>query len=498
MIGSDEDIRKLCLNGRPKNVLHILEQRGIQPGSFAYVCLLRRCTNLKDLSEGKHVHAHIVENDFSSSTFLLNALLNMYVKCGSLVDARQVFDKMHNQDMFTWTIMLAGYAKLGNPKEAYQIYELMRQKGVILDRITFTTVLNVCATLRSLEKGRKVHSDIIKAGVSLDTILENTLVDMYGKCGSIRDGYEVFYNMAERTVVSWNVMIAGAAQNGYSEAAFDFFKEMQEGGMKPDTVTYMSVLNACPTLEQGKLLHSDIVKAGYELDIRVGTALVDMYAKCGSLEDALQVFNNLPQRNVVLWTCMIGAYAQHGEHEKALRLYEQLQNDNVVPDKLLYTTIFNVCASLQDLQKGRQVLDDMINHGIGSDIIIDNTLVDMYAKCGSVEEARKFFNNMVKRDVVSYTARIGGCVQHGHYEEAFEVFAGMERENVEPNAITFRTLIEACAASGDLIRGNWLRARIVNAGLELDLSIRNALNDMYARCSSIVDNAPEVAGADVM
>ena len=487
VIGSDDDIRDLCLNGQPKNSLHILEQRGIDPSSYAYVCLLRRCTNLNDLAEGKYVHAHMANSDFVPSTFVLNALLNMYMKCGSHVDARQVFDRMRERDMFTWTMMLTGYAKLGHPEEAYKIYEQMQKERVPVDRITFATIFSVCATLRSLEKGRRVHQDMIRAGIRPDTVLGNTLIDMYAKCGNVVQGHKVFKEMSDRDVVTWNTMISGSAQNGYFDDAFEFFEAMRDEGCKPDKVTYVCILNACSSLEQGRVLHSDIVKAGFELDVRVGTALVNMFSKIGSVEDAIQVFEKLPQRNVVSWTSVIAAYAQISKFEMALEYYEKMLKEGIRPDKRAYTTVLNICATLGDLQRGQQVRDHMVKNGISTDVFMENTLIHMYCKCGRMEDAHRLLQNMKRRDVVSYSAFIGGCVQHGQFQEALNVFDNMQREGVFPNTVTFLGVLKACAGLGSLAEGRRIHASIVEAGLAGDTNIKHALADMYASCDSCND-----------
>ncbi|KAG0609808.1 hypothetical protein M758_7G015600 [Ceratodon purpureus] len=487
VIGSDDDIRDLCLNGQPKNSLHILEQRGIDPSAYAYVCLLRRCTNIKDLAEGKYVHAHMAKSDFVPSTFVLNALLNMYMKCGSFVDARQVFDRMQEKDMFTWTMMLTGYAKLGHPEEAYKIYEQMQKERVPVDKITFTTILSVCATLRSLDRGRRVHQDMIRAGVHPDVFLGNTLIDMYAKCGNVMQGYKVFKEMSNRDVITWNIMISGASQNGYFDEAFKFFEAMRVEGRKPDKVTYLSILNACSSLEQGRILHSDIVEAGFELDVRVGTALVNMFSKCGSVEDALQVFEKLPQRNVVSWTSMIAAYAQSGKFEKALEYFEKMLKEGIRPDNRAYTIVLNVCATLGDLERGLQVRDHMVKSGISIDLFVENTLIHMYCKCGRMENAHQLLQNMKKRDVVSFTAVIGGCVQHGQFLEALNVFNNMQREGVWPNTATFLAILKACVGLGSLAEGRRIEALIADAGLTKDPNIKHALADMYTRCDSCRD-----------
>ncbi|KAG0576133.1 hypothetical protein KC19_5G058200 [Ceratodon purpureus] len=487
VVVSDGDIRDLCLNGQPRNAIHILEQRGIDPSAYAYVCLLRRCTNLRDIVEGKYVHAHMTKSGFVSSTFVLNALLNMYMKCGSLVDAREVFDNMRERDMFTWTMMLTGYSKLGYHEQAYEIYEQMHKERVPLDKITFTTILSVCASLGSLEKGKKVHSDMIKAGIRPDRILGNTLIDMYAKCGNIRQGHKVFKEMSERDIVTWNVMIAGAAQNGYFDEAFEFFEAMREAGLKPDKVTYVSVLNACSSLEQGRILHLDIVEAGFELDLRVGTALVNMFSKCGSLKDALHTFDKLPQRNVFSWTSVIAACAQVGKTEKALEFYEKMLEEGIVADKLTYTTILRVCATLGDLKKGREVHDRIVKSGITSDLIMESTLIDMYAKCGRVEDAHQLLENMNERDVVSFTAVVSGYVQQGQFREALIVFHKMQREGVLPNTAAFLSVLKACAGLRSYAEGRRIHASIVEAGLTGESNLEHALADMYAKCDSCSD-----------
>lgn len=487
VVRGDDSIRELCLNGRPKHALHVLDKRGVDPGSYAYVCLLRRCTNIKDLAEGKYVHAHMENSGFVPSTFVLNALLNMYMKCGSITDARQVFDNMRERDMFTWTMMLTGYARLGHLEEAYRVYEQMLEERLPLDGVTFTTILSVCASLRSLEKGKKVHCDMIKAGIHSDRILGNTLIDMYAKCGNIRQGHTMFTEMKDRDVVTWNIIIAGAARNGYFDEAFELFEAMREAGLKPDKVTYVCVLNVCSSLEQGRILHSYIIEAGLELDLWVGTALLNMYSNCRSLEDALQIFEKLPERNLVTWTSVIAAYAQAGIPEKAWIFYEKMLKEGIVADKFAYTTVLHVCATMGDLEKGKQVHDHMVKSGIATDQILDSTLIDMYAKCGRTDIAHQLLEIMDERDVVSYTALIVGHVRQGRFQEALQTFSSMQRDGVLPNTVTFVGVLKACTGLGSLVEGRRIHASIIKAGLAQDSSLKYALADMYAKCSSWTD-----------
>ena len=237
-----------------------------------------------------------------------NALVNMYAKCGSIRDAQLVFDLMGTRDVISWHAMIAGYAQHGHCKEAFEVIYQMQRVGMKPDQITYMSVLNACACPAALECGKEVHAHIIDTGLQSDVRVETALVNMYAKCGSIRDARLVFDKISKRDVISWNAMIAGYVQHGHCEEALEVFCQMQQLGTKPDQITYMSILNACacPTaLERGKEVHAHIIDTGYEIDVCVGNALVNMYSKCGSLRDARLVFDKMGKRDVISWNALI-------------------------------------------------------------------------------------------------------------------------------------------------------------------------------------------------
>eukprot|EP00249_Psilotum_nudum_P014850 c25030_g7_i5 orf=251-1201(+) len=239
----------------------------VQVESASYASLLRCCGNVKALQYGKRVHAQIVRGGYGGDRFLGNLLVQMYGKCGCLEDARTVFDRICQRNVFSWNIMIQAYA-------------------------------------------------------------ENGCVD---------DARSIFDKMPQRDVVSWTAMITAYVQNAGGKEALKLFWQMQLKGARPDKITFLSVLDACAglaDLAQGKETHADITDNGFESDVIVASALVNMYGKCGNLEDARVVFRKMPQPNVVSWTAMIASYSQNRHGEQALKLFRQMQVNGVVPVKI--------------------------------------------------------------------------------------------------------------------------------------------------------------------
>ncbi|KAJ7536563.1 hypothetical protein O6H91_12G073900 [Diphasiastrum complanatum] len=488
-LGNGWNVSILCKEGRLKEALHMVEQN-VQAPINTYACLLKGCIRRKALGEGKRVHALIIRRGLGSNIILGNTLVNMYAKCGSVLDARQVFDSMHEHNIFSWTTIISAYADHGQSEEAINLFQQMQQTGIPPNKVTFVVVLKVCARILALEQGKQLHLDIIKSGFESDVIVGSTLVDMYAKCGRIEDARQVFNNMRERDVVSWTAIIAGYAHHGPGKEALDLYKQLKQEGLQPDIVTYVVLLKACTSnsdLEHGKQLHLDIIKSGFESDVTVGSTLVDMYAKCGHIEDAHQVFNNMDEHNTVSWTAIIAGYAQHGLGKKALDLYKQMKQEGVLPDIVTFVVLLKACASIAALDQGKQVHSDIIKSGFESDVIIGNTLVDMYAKCGCIEDAHQMFKDMRERDVVSWNVMIAGCAQHGLGKEALDLYKQMKQEGVQPDIVTYAILLKACATIAALEQGKQLHLDIMRSGFESDVIVGNTLVDMYAKCGCIKD-----------
>ncbi|KAJ7560176.1 hypothetical protein O6H91_04G117100 [Diphasiastrum complanatum] len=451
---SGNNVNKLCREGRLKDALHMVELMVQQKSTAlinAYVVLLKQCGRRKALSEGKRVHALIVQSGLDSHMFLGNTLMEMYAKCGSVLDARKVFNTMPEHNVFSWTAIMSAYADHGQGEEAIDLFQQMQQTGIAPDKVAFVVVLKACTRIAALEQGKQLHTDIIKSGFESDLIVGNTLVNMYAKCGCIGHALRVFNKMSERDVVSWNAMIAGYAENGLGQDVLALYEQMKEEGVQPNNVTYVVLLKTCASivaLEQGKQLHSHIIKSGFESDMIVGNTLVDMYAKCGCIEQACQVFDKMSERNVVSWSVMIAGYAHNGLGKEALALYEQMKQEGVQPDNITYVVLLKACANVAALEQGKQLHSQIIKSGSESDVIVGSALVDMYAKCGCIELAHQVFNKVSEQNVVLYSAMIAGYAQQGRGKEALTLLEQMQREGMNPDEVTYVCVLSACSHSG--------------------------------------------------
>ncbi|XP_057848095.2 pentatricopeptide repeat-containing protein At3g09040, mitochondrial [Cryptomeria japonica] len=517
------NIKALCREGCLKEALHILlTTQNASPADInIYVQLLNTCIAKNALSEGRKIHSHINErgHKFATNPSLQSKLIHMYDRCRSLVDARNVMDKMTQSDVLPWNRIIAAYRRHGFAKEALQLFHQMQVTGVQPDQFTFAGILPACAKMGALEQGIRIHQRIIQSGFLCDDVLVTCLIDMYAKCGRIHDARELydklsnanvvswtamitgymqngivdealklFQEIPQHNVVSWTAIIAGYAQSGLVEKALDIFKQMQLAGVKPTPATYASILPACAklgSLEQGMRIHKTIIESGFLSDAVVGNALVSMYARCGSIQKARELFDKIPQRSVVSWNAMIVGYAQNGLLEKSLEIFKQMRLTGVNLDSSTFATIIPVCAKMGDLEQGIDIHQNIIELGLLSDEVVVASLVDMYAKCGAIQKARELFDKMVQRNVVSWTALIAGYAQNGPVEKSLGIFKEMQFTDVKPDSTTFSSVLPACAKLRALHLGMGIHEKIIESGFMSDAIVVNALIDMYAKCGSI-------------
>eukprot|EP01018_Ginkgo_biloba_P013192 Gb_32452 [translate_table: standard] len=493
-----DNVRSLCKQGRLKEALHILNAMDQRVDNSIYASLLQLCINQKSLSEGKSVHIHMNERGFMADTFLANTLVNMYTKCGSLVDARRVFDDMTKRDAFSWTVMIAAYSKHGLADEALRLFHQMQRTDVQPNHFTYASILPACADLADLQQGMEIHEEIIRSGFQSHVFVANTLIDMYAKCGRVGDARNLFDKMPQRDVVSWNVMIAAYTRHGSSDEALTLFHQMQRTGILSNEFTFASVLPACAhlvALDQGIEIHEEIIRRGFQSDAFVESALVDMYTKCrcfekarhlfdkmsrrdvvswnsmiagyaqnGHVDEALNLFQKMPNPNVVSWTTMIAGFTQNGQSVEALKIFRQMQLARVNPDTKTFACILPACANLAALEQGMEIHDEINKKGFQSDVFVQSALVDMYAKCGNIKKARDLFDKMPQRVSVSWNTMITGYAQNGRVDEALKLFWEMP----SPDVVTWNAIIAGCTQNGQGEKSLKIFQQMQLAGVKAD------------------------------
>ncbi|XP_057849780.2 pentatricopeptide repeat-containing protein At1g15510, chloroplastic isoform X2 [Cryptomeria japonica] len=342
----------------------------------------------------------------------------------------------------------------------------------------------------SIPEGKQIHSQTTARAFVVSTISlqQNTLINMYDKCGNCMDARKVFDKMTEPNVFSWNMILAAYRRHRLPQEVLTLFRQMQQTDVQSDQFTFSSILPVCAstgTIEYGMEIHKRIIENGFLSDIVVVNALIDMYAKCGSIRKARKSFDKMPQQNVISWNAIIAGYAQHGLVEEALETFKQMQLAGVKPDSATFASILTVCAKMGALEHGMEIHLRVVESRFLSDTIVANTLIAMYAKCGSIQKANGLFNKMPQRNVVSWNAIIAGYAQNWLTENALEIFKQMYLTGVKPNSATFASILTVCAKMGALEHGMEIHEKTMESGFFSDVVVVNTLIAMYAKCGSI-------------
>ncbi|KAG2327853.1 hypothetical protein Bca52824_010581 [Brassica carinata] len=419
---------------------------GIKPSEYTIVGVLNACSDICYVEEGKQLHSFLLKLGFENHLFATTALVDMYAKAGCLEDARKGFNCLQERDVALWTSIISGYVQNSDNEEALLLYCGMKTEGIIPNEPTMASVLKACSSLATLELGKQVHGHTIKHGFSLEVPIGSAL---YNAC-------KMFDSSDDRNSITWSAMVTGYSQNGESVEAVKLFSRMFSAGIKPSEYTIVGVLNACSDIcyvEEGKQLHSFLLKLGFENHLFATTALVDMYAKAGCLEDARKGFNCLQERDVALWTSIISGYVQNSDNEEALLLYCGMKTEGIIPNEPTMASVLKACSSLATLELGKQVHGHTIKHGFSLEVPIGSALSTMYSKCGSLEDGSLVFQRTPNKDVVSWNAMISGLSHNGRGEEALELFEEMLAVGTEPDDVTFVNVISACSHKGFVERG---------------------------------------------
>lgn len=318
-------------------------------------------------------------------------------------------------------------------------------------------LLQVCARERATLQSKACHGKITLIGLRADGLSSNILINVYSKCGLVDYARKVFDKMPHRSVVSWNTMIGSYIRTGKNHEALTLFRNMQREGDAPFTeFTISSVLCACSAnadLFECKQLHGLALKAGMLWNVFVGTALIDVYAKCGSVKDASMVFECMPEKNDVTWSCMVAGFVQNERYEEALLLFRGAQIMGLEHNQFTVSSVISACAGLAALIEGKQLHAVMCRTGFGSNLFVVASLVDMYAKCGSIREAYILFSRAEEKNIVLWNVMISGFAKHACSVEVMILFEKMQQTGLLPNEFTYISLLSACSHLGMVKKG---------------------------------------------
>ncbi|XP_059624091.1 pentatricopeptide repeat-containing protein At3g12770-like [Cornus florida] len=447
---------ELAKNGNAREALESfrrMNEFGKTPTKFILCSTLNSCAKTLNRHLGLQIHARLVQTGYEENLFISSALVDVYAKCGALVDARRVFDSMKRHDQVSWTSIISGFSQNGDGREAILLFKRMLGTEIKPNFFTYVSVISACTVLEgAFVCGALLHAHVIKLGCGTNSFVVSSLIDCYSKCGQIDQAILLFDATTARDNILLNSMISGYSQNLCGQEALTLFMEMRNENLSPTDHTLTSILNACGSLtvvQQGRQVHVLVIKMGSITNVFVVSALIDMYSKCGSIVEARRVFDETIDKNSVLWTSMITGYAQSGKGLDGLELFDYLvKEEGVVPDHICFMAVLTACNHAGLLNKGIEYFNKMRDYGLVPELDHYACLVDLYARNGYLRRAKELMEEMpFHPNTVMWSSFLSSCKVYGEVELGRE--AAFKLFQMEPgSAVPYIMLANICAGAG--------------------------------------------------
>lgn len=453
--------------------------------------VISSCGTLENETLGLLVLAQVMKSGFESNLSVTNSLVSMFDNLGNVEAGRYVFDHMKERDIVSWNSIITAYGHHKICEKALGCFSQMRSVHIEVNSITLSSLLLACDSFDHAKWGRGIHGLIIKLGFHSDVCVCNTLLTMYSGAGQLDEASFLFSSMPEKDLVSWNSMISCYAQFGKCLDALRVLEHLLRAKISLNHVPFASALAACYTKEflaEGHIIHALSVTAGLANNLIVGNSLLGMYANCGLMMTAKQVFDLMPEKDVVTWNALIGGYADNEDTDEAFRTFMRMRRKGLPTN---YITIVNVLASISLpsglLTYGMPLHAHIVGTGLESDEYVKNSLITMYAKCGDLESSGVFFKMSRIITSVTYNAMMAANARHGQGEEALKIFREMYYLGLGIDQFSISGAFAAAANLATLEEGQMIHALTVKLGSDMDFHVINAAMDMYGKCGELND-----------
>ncbi|KNA18078.1 hypothetical protein SOVF_074210 [Spinacia oleracea] len=450
-------VRTGCCSEASSCFNELISSGEVPPDNYTFPPILKVCESLID---GKKIHCRVLKDGFIWDVFVSASLIHMYSRFGFVADAQNLFDNMPFRDSASWNAMISGFCLNDNVEKALDFVNEMRLKSIRLDPVTVASILPVCAFLGDFLSGIMIHVYVIKHGLEHEVFVCNALINMYAKFGYLQHAQEVFDKMLVKDRVSWNSIISAYEQNENGKSAIRYFRGMQCHGQQPDILTLVSLAACVAQLgdcQNGRLLHGFIIRRAYLMgNIIMGNAVVDMYAKLGILDYARRVFHEMPRKDIISWNTLISGYSQNGLASEATEAFSEMESCvEVTPNQGTWVSVLPAYSHLGALQQGMKIHGRVIKISLHLDTYVGTCLIDMYGKCGRLDTALSLFYEIPRTSSVPWNAIISSHGIHGHSETCLKLFEEMLQDGVNPDHITFLSLLSACSHTGLVDKGQW-------------------------------------------
>ncbi|KAM7273774.1 hypothetical protein ACFE04_028438 [Oxalis oulophora] len=477
------------------NLFYLMMEERVRPDHMVFPKVFKACSKLQDFGVGKNVYDYMLSIGFEGNAFVKSSYLDMFIKCGRVDFATGLLEEMEEgKGVVIWNVMISGYASRGYFKEALNCVKDMKTEGITPDQVTWNSIIAGFAQHGRFEEASKYFLEVRNL------------------------------NGFKPNVVSWSALIAGNEQNGRFFEALNLFRQMMIDGVKPNSVTFASVISACANLSlvrHGKEVHGYCVKTDQlDLDMLVENSLVGFYAKCLSSHIAYRKFSRMKQKDLISWNAILAGYALRGGSEEAMKLldemelqgletdvvtwnglitgctqnrdgktalqfFSRMQEAGVRPNSTTISGALAACSQLEDLKIGKEIHGYALRNQIELSTGVGSALLSMYSACDSLETGYLMFKELSEKDAVTWNSIIAACAQRGNVVTALNLLRNMVLSKVEPDTVTMVSALPACSRIAALTQGKEIHQFIIKHGLDSSNFVQNAVIDMYARCGPI-------------
>ncbi|XP_059669082.1 putative pentatricopeptide repeat-containing protein At5g08490 [Cornus florida] len=437
---------------------------------------------------GKEIHCYVTRRaELITDISVINALMSFYLRIGRTEEAHSLFRRMKLRDLVSWNSIIAGYASNCEWLKALELFhELLSVEMTKLDSVTLISILPVCAHLYNWQVGKQIHGYIIRhPGLRDDTAVGNALISFYAKCSDIEAAFRTFSLICKRDLITWNSMLDAFAVSTFDNQFVDLLHKMLRGGLRPDSITILTTIQFCAIVsrvDKVKEAHAFSIKSGLllgNIEPTLGNAIIDAYAKCGNVgyalkifeslsgkrnvvtcnsmisgyincglhDDARMIFNRMSEMDLTTWNLMVRVYAENDCPSSALTLFHELKGHGMKPDAVTVMSLLPVCAQMASVHLLRQCHGYVVR-ACFEDVRLKGAILDAYSKCGSIKCAYNLFQSTPQKDLVMFTAMVGGYAMHGMGEEAVGVFSHLLELGIKPDHVIITAVLSACSHSG--------------------------------------------------
>ncbi|XP_040996985.1 pentatricopeptide repeat-containing protein At4g30700 [Juglans microcarpa x Juglans regia] len=408
-------VRNCCFSDSIE-VFRELVKGGVELDSTTVSTVLPAAAELQDLEVGMGIQCLALKVGFGYDVFVITGLISLYSKFGEIDTVRWLFEQIDRPDLVSYNSMISGYTYNGESESSVRLFAELLASGQKVNSSTLVGLIPVHSPFGHLQLTCCIHGFCVKSGVVSHASVSTALTTVYSRLNEIETARLLFDETPEKSLASWNAMISGYTQNGLTEMAISLFQEMMLE-VRPNPVTITTILSACAqlgALSLGKWVHNLIKSENLESNIYVSTALIDMYAKCGSILEARQLFDLMKDKNSVTWNAIISGYGLHGHGNEALRLFNEMLHSGVPPTGVTFLSVLYACSHAGLVRKGYEIFYSMV-HDHGFQPLPEHyaCMVDILGRAGKLNEALKFIEKMpVEPGPIVWGALLGACMIH--------------------------------------------------------------------------------------